>query len=73
MILIGKQNQLNDNELKDALLKENCFLEWVGIFCDAKKIDFNKKNEIAEFAIKKINARIQLSNNKIDNMRCESI
>ncbi len=73
MILIGKQNQLNDSELKGALLKENCFLEWVGIFCDAKKIDFNKKNEIAEFAIKKINARIQLSNNKIDNMRCESI
>ena len=73
MILIGKQNKLNDKELKDSLLKENCFLEWVKIFCDTKKIDFNKRNEIAEFAIKKINARIQLSNNKINNMNCESI
>jgi NAD+ synthetase len=74
MILIGKMNSLNDEELKEALCKENAFAQWIEDFYNFKNIhEHVEKRKMADFAINKINARMKLSKNKINSMTCESI
>ena len=68
MILIGKSKDVSNNELCNALLHEDLFVKWILEFLNRKNISCDNYKEIVDFAIKKVESRIALANNKVKCM-----